>query len=370
MAHEDFEQRVSSPASHSYEPTRSQVGRSGISVRLITLLSATLALGMAACTSEETPTEPAASASAARRAVPSYTVADLGTLGACCSIAMDINSRGQVVGSSLVRVPSDPGDEGGKEEDHAVLWEKGAITDLGVSLGHTSGAVAINPRGQVVGATDDGTTLAALIWEKGVLSPLTPLDRGFAEARDINPAGQVVGVSDFRAVLWDNGVMTDLGALDGFGSAANGINPAGQVVGGSGHRAILWEKGVMTDLGTLGGDESSASAINSAGQVVGGSSITPGQFEVHAFLWAHGVMTNLGTLGGPSSSAADINSTGQVVGSSETGTGERHAFLWENGVMTDLGALAGAGSSDAMGINSAGDVVGVANSHATLWKRN
>ena len=54
-------------------------GRSGIFVRLITLLSAITALGMLACTSDVTPTEPAVGASPGLT-VKTYTAVDLGTL--------------------------------------------------------------------------------------------------------------------------------------------------------------------------------------------------------------------------------------------------------------------------------------------------
>ena len=53
-------------------------------VRLFTLLSATMALGMVACTSEESPTEPATEVSPARAAAKTYTAVDLGTLPGCC----------------------------------------------------------------------------------------------------------------------------------------------------------------------------------------------------------------------------------------------------------------------------------------------
>jgi uncharacterized membrane protein len=79
--------------------TRSQVRRSGIPVRLIALFPAIMALGMLACTSEETPTEPTGSPSQAKAAVGTY-VTDLGTLGGTSSAATGINPSSQVVGRS------------------------------------------------------------------------------------------------------------------------------------------------------------------------------------------------------------------------------------------------------------------------------
>ena len=60
---------------------------------LVTLFSATMALGMLACTSEETPTEPAVSASPEPAAVKTYTAADLGTLGGSSSVARSITGE-------------------------------------------------------------------------------------------------------------------------------------------------------------------------------------------------------------------------------------------------------------------------------------
>ena len=62
-------------------------------VRLITLLFATMALGMAACTSEQGPTEPPTSPGLAQADAKAYTAVDLGTLaGGFRTYALGINS--------------------------------------------------------------------------------------------------------------------------------------------------------------------------------------------------------------------------------------------------------------------------------------
>jgi probable HAF family extracellular repeat protein len=354
-----------------------------IPMRSLVLLSGA-ALGLLACSSEETPTDPSRGVSLGRAAGSHYIATALDPLHRIST--SDFNSRGQVVGSIEVQVGSE---DDPFFEQHASLWEKGVVTDLGV-LGARGVASAINPGGQIAGVgggdffTDYPRT--ALFWDKGAVTfTRLSLLPGTTEsvASDINPSGQIVGLNAttdglFRtfAVRWEKGVVSDLGTLGGTWSEARGINPAGQIVGfsqTSGHRfhAFLWTNGVMRDLGTLGGgDYSSAEAINAAGQVVGASGTTA-PFQTHAFLWANGVMTDLGTLGGESSFATDINASGQVIGAAETPEGHRHAFIWEDGVMTDLGVLVDDEiESIPTAISAAGDVLGDSKIGATLWTRH
>jgi probable HAF family extracellular repeat protein len=90
-----------------------------------------------------------------------------------------------------------------------------------------------------------------------------------------------------------------------------------------------------------------------------------------------GAATDLGTLGGGSSEALGINSGGQVVGWSMTSSQFARPFLWtQSSGMRDLGTLGGegseAGSAAAGAISSSGNVVGwsvtaYGDTHAFLW---
>ena len=260
-------------------------------------------------------------------------MSDLGTLPLGeFSGARGISPAGRVVGFS----------HGGPI---AVVWDDGVLTELSTEAAFPSVANAINRSGQVVGSFRSGLREHAFLWDKGVLTDLGSLggDQVNSVARAINPAGQVVGSSytlsgERHAVLWSRGVITDLGTLGGDRSDATGISPAGQVVGSSltasGEiHAFLWSNGVMTDLGTQGGPLSVATGINPAGQVVGytGPDVLEGEeppVGQRAFVWHKGVMTVLGTLGGSYSRAFGINSAGEIVGTSQTAGGETHATLW------------------------------------------
>lgn len=344
-------------------------------VGLATMLAATMLLGAPACTSDQTPAEPAGDPNLARATASSYSAVDLGVLGGPSSVAQDISPAGQIVGGSL---------RADGLSSHPFLWEKGVMTDLGTLGGNLGTALGINPRGQVVGSTfilPAGLTnaLHAFLWEDGVMSDLGTLGGSESQATAINPAGQVVGfshteVEETHAFLWQKGVMVDLGVgeptvIDPTGeSAATDINPAGAVVGSMstalGTHAFLWDKGAVTDLGTLGGCCSFANAIDPAGRVVGYSYLE-GNEVYHAFLWEKGAMIDLGTLG-ETSEARDINPKGQIVGTS----GNR-AFLWENGVLAELISLDRRFDSAAEAINPAGQIVGYSNTvaglRATLW---
>src|SRR5262249_50058498 len=83
-------------------------------------------------------------------------------------------------------------------------------------------------------------------------------------------------------------------------------------------------------------------------------------------------ITDLGTFGGPSSLAYNINSAGPVVGYAQSARGVSDAFLWQNGKMTDVKTLGGR-LSFATAVSDAGVVTGYAQTsamlmHAFLWR--
>ena len=312
-----------------------------------------------------------------------YRITDLGVLS-----PQAINDSGQIVGSFATN-----------SGRHAVLWDNGTMTDLGMLPGHIYSSVAydINNNGAIVGesSSKDQNVFAdpvprAFMWENGVMTDLGVLPGAFeaSTAVSINDGGDVVGESaglaGKRAFLWRNGTMTNLGVLPGRGySSAYGINHGGQIVGCSGNpdltfpHAFLWENGSLTDLGDLpgGNDMSCANAINTSGQVVGESGgIGPGANRL--FLWENGTMTDLGDLlagfdGGYSTISA-INDQGTAVGGGARQSGgdwENYALVWDaaNGLqnLNDLIApndpfAAIITLREAYDINNVGQIIGAA----------
>jgi len=275
-------------------------------------------------------------------------VIDLGTLeGGFESAASAVNSRGQVAGTFLNRVP-DPFSPFGQAgtEVHAFLWESGVMKDLGTLGGPETVAYFVNERGQVVGTSFTSPTA--------------------------NPAS---GLPTLDPFLWENGKMLDLGTLGGTSGTPNGLNNRGQVVGLSNlagdqtAHPFLWTKsGGIQDIGTLGGIFGQANWISEAGEIVGLANI-PGDQAFFAFLWKEGVLTNLGAVDRDACSVAwGINSQSQVVGvSAKTcafAAADRHAFLWDGGNMIDLNSFLPPGAAlqqltDAYNINDRGEIVGL-----------
>lgn len=158
--------------------------------------------------------------------------------------------------------------------------------------------------------------------------------------------------------------VTDLGMLSGANSAkVSDINKSGQIVGTSANHAFLWSNGVMTDLGTLGGGVSMAYSINDSGVVVGEAATSSS--EMHAFVWQNGVMKDLG-VAGETSAARGINSKGDIVGVAYAKNVRGGAVLWSGGQKQSLGDLGPSGSgSTAISINDKGQIAGVSSGFAT-----
>jgi probable HAF family extracellular repeat protein len=346
---------------------------------------------------------------------PTYKVIDLGTVG-LNGQPFAINKNGLVSG----------GVQTGNTLQ-AVLYYDGRTINIGKPGlgGPNSQAFGVNRFGQAVGeaqtATPDpngedfcgftalglsssGTTCVPFLWQNGVMTALPTLGGNNGWANQINNSGVVAGVAEnatpdatcpsgspqklqFKPVFWQNGYVRELPTYPGDPDGIVGehaINDRGQVAGASGEcaafnpiflsnlqplHALLWEDGKAIDLGTLGGTGHGtgiqAENLNNHRQVIGFSDLA-GDANFHAFLWTKGTgMQDLGTVPGDANSLAiGINDAGQIVGVSLNASFTQYrAFLRQGQNLIDLNTLVPAGSplylATACFINDAGEIVGI-----------
>jgi probable HAF family extracellular repeat protein len=159
------------------------------------------------------------------------------------SIAAANNASGLVIGLSGPCVSPGVISSGGVPA-HAVIWDRGRPTNLGTLGGSNTLPMEINSRGQVVGVSllQGDTFFHAFLWQKGVVTDLGVLPGDVNSiGSGLNDQGQAVGGSlglseaSSRPFLWQNGVMTDLSTLikPGLTSLtvffANDINSRGEI---------------------------------------------------------------------------------------------------------------------------------------------
>jgi len=155
-------------------------------------------------------------------------VTDLGTLGGLSSAATDIDDHGRVVGYAA---RSDG-------NDHAFLYERGQMKDLGtLAGGRVSRAAAINNHGVVVGEAWDANNFALPFIYDGAMRLLFNAPLG-TKAWALNDHGDVVGTyAGTQSFLYQDGAVTLLEQLPEVKAAGwvqlipTSINDRGWIVG-------------------------------------------------------------------------------------------------------------------------------------------
>jgi probable HAF family extracellular repeat protein len=250
----------------------------------------------------------------------------LPTLGGKNGAALSINDFGQVVGVAEEDAADARCVAPQTHRFQAALWRpgKGEINKLPPFPGDSVGAaVWMNNQGQIVGTSGScGNTQLpplvggprAVLWENGAV-----LDLGNLGGACLNGCkSAALGVFGNTALFVSNrGLVVGASALEGEQT----------------FHAFSWtkERGKMQDLGTVRGDYASvALGANDRDEVVGLSIDKSG--SPRAFLRRNGMMIDLNTLLPGDSPiyalvAQLINSSGEIAGFGVTSSGQTHAFL-------------------------------------------
>jgi probable HAF family extracellular repeat protein len=311
---------------------------------------------------------------------PHYSVTDLGIVGASTTIApvqpFGVTNQGLIAGGAM---------EG--DNEHAVLWYLGQISDLGtLSGGSNSNGLAVNQNGQVVGMSETGTA-----------------DPNHEDFCGFQAAGLATHGGACLPFSWKNGVMRSLPTLGGTSGIAIGTNAIGDAAGWAENtitepacpgtqilqfKPAIWRNGAIEELPTLAGDHVGGAYFITDTGIIVGSSGSCGTFNgnafanfqpLHAIVWRDGQTMDIGNLGGTGQGMGNLavaaNNRGEVVGASDlAGNNVSHAFKWtKEAGMTDLGTLPGDGDSFAININEAGRIVGLSqdadfNIRAATWQ--
>jgi probable HAF family extracellular repeat protein len=226
----------------------------------------------------------------------------LGGQGVQRSAATAINDRGQIVGWAA---PIN-----GHPQNRAVIWENGAITELGpfelgrVLEGDPSYATAISDRGLVVGYDlGEGFFPAGYYWDgivhRFAIPSSLPPGQDALTATSVNNSGTIAGYTNVQGpcfvhkgfVAQQNVVtlissssslepmaITDSGTIAGTMSAPIGCNASNPRSG------FVLDQGKLTALPSLAaGKDAEVTAINNWGLVVGRA--FPATGGAHAVLW-------------------------------------------------------------------------------------
>lgn len=232
--------------------------------------------------------------------------------------------------------------------------------------GNGASANALNNAGEVGGQTWNASTnhMDAFVWKDGQMTIVASGDRD-SGVLDINSVGDAVGYSHDDQTgpfgfLYRNGQTRPIPQI--LSDEVYSINDAGvmTVFDNANRNAALYDGHTVKDLGTFGGDTALAIANNNEGSVVSRSvTLLPndspyGPLQFRLFETdSDGTSRELQTIEGPNPNAAQINDSGVVVGN-DAG----RPVYWVDGAPTFLVGPRGEIYGNAMGINSAGVIVG------------
>ena len=160
--------------------------------------------------------------------------------------ALNLNDQGAVVGHEFIL-----NDQG--VAFHAVLWQNGALTELGQPAGFVNSfAESINNRNRIAGRLENSSGASAAVWQDGawtLLPPLAPGESQGSDASAINDRGMIVGTVTLSgqnssvATLW---LGNRVAALDDLVVANDPLKPFVKLTSAS----WINDRGDIVALGT------------------------------------------------------------------------------------------------------------------------
>lgn len=320
-------------------------------------LAASCALQLVGCSSGPVPPTKAPVLACA-----SYTVTDLGVLGAgSYSKGGAIDDDGAVTGFSYMTA------DGAVSHGYYSACGRGMVDVGALTAGSNSLGNAVRNH-VVVGASETANhnlhafswTLAGGLVDLGTLGGSGSYDQ--SEAYGVNASGVAVGMSlspsGFQhAVQFSGGRVVDLDPILGgsatSSSTAVAINDSGVIVGTTDKIAYSYDGTTVTELGAI-----SPSSISHGGVIAG--SIISGRTQ-HPAIYRNGAIIDLGLPSAFSTATATAaNDRDQVVGTGlSTGlqAGQPVAFISNRGALANLTTLVhGWQITSANGINNAGAI--------------
>jgi uncharacterized membrane protein len=154
--------------------------------------------------------------------------------GALLTVVLDINNRGQIVGTYV----DAQGLTRGGFTHGFLIDDDGVFTTIDVPGPSETEILGINDRGQMVGTFADASGIArGFLLDDGVFTTIDAPDAAAETALfDINNRGQMVGAYQDtegtpHGVLVDKGIFTTIDPPGAFQATAIDINDRGQIVG-------------------------------------------------------------------------------------------------------------------------------------------
>ena len=269
---------------------------------------------------------------------------------------------------------------GAPSQMRATVKSGATVTQVNPLAGFTNSiGQALNDSGQAVGILSNtlggyATGDRAFYYDGVNVTQLPTLTTtSYTHAYDINNAQTVVGLSSFMPFKVHVGdaalvALPTIPAISSNGAAAS-INNAGDIVGWLGILSgspmpVIWHNGSVSTLALApGATQGAATLINEQGWIIGSTRSTgPSHGAIYQ---TNGAATDIGALALGFSEALDVNSAGQVVGDANVMAGSTpisHAILYQTGQLLDLNDViaprSGMVLARAISIDDSGDIFG------------